>query len=106
MSESEIILRWVAVVILASYLCLRQWQRIRSRPKPQKRPLLPGKAFDSSPLLIRVQRVRQHYTGTFRSSSRATHLQKSLVPIAHKVIGALPYFRDRQGEHETLTDVT
>jgi hypothetical protein len=101
MSRIEVILRLSALTVLCGYLLVRHRQRVRKRPKPAPVPPWTPAALDASQLRQRVEHVRRDYLGVrLHPLPNHTRCRVGLVAAAGRVLRLLPYFRDRETEHE------
>jgi hypothetical protein len=97
MSELEIILRLIAVVLLASYLRARHRRRILGRPLPPEDPCIwTGQGLDTSVLTPELNRIRRNYAGLAHSRRRRPDFRAQLLAAIGHSITAREYFRNKR----------
>jgi hypothetical protein len=99
MSSFELILRVVALVLLAAYLLYKDRQRMRSWFPSQDSAKWNGSSIDSTSLLSRMKRVRSDYNVARPSSLHSSHRQQ-VLEFARSAIRRINYFRKRTIESE------
>lgn len=99
MSVIEIIIRLVAVVVLAGFLYLKHRQRARCLSGEYDPAQWTGAAIDAGKLKPAVERVHQGYLKTGEPSHHGCH-PKALLAMARRVVARLTYFRDREIRQE------
>jgi hypothetical protein len=104
MSGSNIILLSMAA-LLAAYLSLRHWRKVRRRPAERH---WPGHGIDVAGITDRVQGVRSDFAAELQSRTHETCYRRGLLASARRTVRELAYFRRRAGqgsaerEHEAL----
>ena len=100
MSLAEVILGLVVVAILAGYLLVKHRQRNRKRAVLEDTTPWTGGAFDATQLQPRLQRLRNDYLAELPPSSHNIWYHRHLMACARQALQCLPYFHDRNAEHE------
>jgi hypothetical protein len=100
MSVGEIIVRLVAVALLATYLFLKHRQRVRNWSGPEDPAEWNGRAIDATRLRPTIDRVRHDYLSARQPAVRGIWYRKALLALTGQTVARLSFFRDRKSEDE------
>jgi hypothetical protein len=102
MSVVQVISGLVGVAWLASYLCIKHRQRVRSRFEPYAQRQRTGAAIDVATLKPRIDAVRHDYLSA-RQPTKGLWYHRALLKVAGQAVAQLGYFRDRKTEDQSHT---
>lgn len=97
MTAIEVVIRFVIVAGLGSYLYVKHRQRLRSEPPRYDEADWTGRAIDTVALKPTVERVRRDYLAS-RLPACALGFRGTLIKLAKRALSRLAYFQDRELE--------
>jgi hypothetical protein len=93
----EFIMSLVCLVVLSSYLYIKQCER-EDRQLPRPNPVArPGTGIDTTRLTPAVTEVRRNYRAA-RQSAKGVFFRRSLLGLARQNVARLSFFRHRKSE--------
>jgi hypothetical protein len=102
LSAAGIVLKLVAIGLLAGYLVFTRRERLRKRTPIEDAAKWTGKPIDATKPRPAVERVRSDYIAAQARVSQSLPYRRSLLAMAGRAIRRLPFFRERQCEDGNL----
>ena len=106
LSSAEIILKLVAVCLLASYLVFKHRQRLRNWSPTKDPAKWTGKTIDATKLIPAVDRVRNDYIAAQFQHPQSLWYRRSLLALAGRAIRQFSFFRERYREEDAHEKAT
>src|SRR4051794_18560348 len=91
MSQTEVIVRVIALCLLGGYLLLRHVRRDRANRKDPVK--WNGEVFDAKPLCARIEKLRQSRQMTLVAGPKESSRRRNMLKVMQKTVSRLLYFR-------------
>jgi len=99
-------LQTIALVLLSTFLLVRQWERTKAaRREDALRRAVCGKAFEATPLLTQMKATRDEHLKLARQQRHSSPAHREFATRVGESLRRLPFFaRHDASPEETMTD--